>query len=191
MNIRSTIIGITISKASTMKNKASKLSLATPTERAHAPAHATHDTLIAATSQIVSAYIINRPGEALNLTALTADVYATLSNLAQSEQSASATTNNGGTSRKPIVSIEESVKADYLICLEDGKRVKMLKRHLKTAYNMSPEQYRARWNLPATYPMVAPNYAKVRSQLAKQIGLGRRGLPSVKTRMNTAAGTLR
>jgi predicted transcriptional regulator len=175
-----------------MKNKSGKLSLATSGERAGATAHATHDTLIAATSQIVSAYIVNRPGEALNLTALTADVYATLNSLSQSEQATNAASSNGSNSRKPVVSVEESVKADYLVCLEDGKRVKMLKRHLKTAYNMSPEQYRARWNLPATYPMVAPNYAKVRSQLAKQIGLGRRGaLPAVSKRMNAAAGTLR
>ena len=175
-----------------MKNKSTKLSLATSAEPQSMDAPATHDTLIAATSQIVSAYIVNRPNETFNILALTAEVYATLSNLTMSEQSAETTSNNGSNSRKPVVSIEESVKADYLVCLEDGKRVKMLKRHLKTAYNMSPEQYRARWNLPATYPMVAPNYAKVRSQLAKQIGLGRRGVPSAVTkRMNAAAGTLR
>ena len=173
-----------------MKNKASKLSLANSAERVEPTASSTHDTLIAATSQIVSAYIVNRGSDALNLNALMADVYATLSNLAQVGQR-STSQPSGGNSRKPVVSVEESVKADYLVCLEDGKRVKMLKRHLKTAYNMSPEQYRARWNLPATYPMVAPNYAKVRSQLAKQIGLGRRGLPSVKQRMNAAAGSLR
>lgn len=175
-----------------MKNKSSNLSLAANSTHASAPSQVSHDTLIAATSQIVSAYIVNRPAEGLNLTALTADVYATLSGLVQSEQNANSTSSNGSNSRKPVVSVEESVKADYLVCLEDGKRVKMLKRHLKTAYNMSPEQYRARWNLPVTYPMVAPNYAKVRSQLAKQIGLGRRsGLPAVTKRMNAAASTLR
>jgi predicted transcriptional regulator len=174
-----------------MKNKSSKLSLASNAPHTNAPVSATHDTLVAATSQIVSAYIVNRGSENLNLNALMADVYAALSSLSQSDASNYSNAPTGGTSRKPVVSIEESVKADYLVCLEDGKRVKMLKRHLKTAYNMSPEQYRARWNLPATYPMVAPNYAKVRSQLAKQIGLGRRGLPSVKQRMNAAAGVLR
>lgn len=149
----------------------------------------TAEALLLATSQIVSAYIVNRPTEALNLTALTADVYAILRSLTM-EESTTVTLSNS--KRKPVVSVEDSIKADYLVCLEDGKRVKMLKRHLKTAYNMSPEQYRARWDLPANYPMVAPNYAKVRSQLAKQIGLGRRAaLPTVKQRMNAAAGSLR
>lgn len=149
----------------------------------------TVDALLAATAQIVSAYILNRPQEEMNLTALTADVYGTLRQLAGVSEGSAHDMN--AQPKKPVVAIEESVKADYIICLEDGKRVKMLKRHLKTAYNMSPEQYRARWNLPASYPMVAPNYAKVRSQLAKQIGLGRRSLPTVKQRMNTAAAALR
>lgn len=156
------------------------------------------DALILATAQIVGSYIFNRQNEAFNLTALTADVYGTLQRLAGKTPSAERGAHSGEFARKPMVEVEESVKADYLICLEDGKRVKMLKRHLKTAYNMSPEQYRARWNLPATYPMVAPNYAKVRSNLAKQIGLGRRSaagskptLPSPKQRMNAAAAALR
>jgi predicted transcriptional regulator len=175
-----------------MKNKSSKLSLASHSAHANTTVSAMHDTLIAATSQIVSAYIVNRGSENLNLNALMADVYTALSSLSQSDASSYSNSPTGGTSRKPVVSVEESVKADYLVCLEDGKRVKMLKRHLKTAYNMSPEQYRARWNLPVNYPMVAPNYAKVRSQLAKQIGLGRRsGLAVAKARMNVAAGVLR
>ena len=74
----------------------------------------------------------------------------------------------------PAVSIEDSIQPDYLVCLEDGRRLKMLKRHLKTAYNMTPEQYRERWNLPADYPMVAPQYARKRSNLAKDFGLGTR-----------------
>lgn len=74
----------------------------------------------------------------------------------------------------PVVPVEESIQPDYIVCLEDGRRLKMLKRHLKTAYNMTPDQYRERWNLPAEYPMVAPNYAKRRSNLAKDIGLGTR-----------------
>jgi predicted transcriptional regulator len=73
---------------------------------------------------------------------------------------------------EPAVAIEDSVHPDYIVCLEDGLQLKMLKRHLKTSYNMTPEQYRERWNLPATYPMVAPNYAKRRSSIAKGIGLG-------------------
>ena len=92
---------------------------------------------------------------------------------------------------QPAVPVKKSVHPDYIICLEDGKRLKMLKRHLKTAYNMTPEQYRARWDLPATYPMVAPNYAQVRSQLAKNIGLGRRGLPAVAKRLSGERITLR
>lgn len=139
---------------------------------------ASYDVLISAASQIVSAYIVNRPNEALNLTQLTADVYHTLASLSQSNAA------NNTKHRAPSVSVEESVKADYLVCLEDGKQVKMLKRYLKSNYGMTPEQYRERWELPATYPMVAPNYAKVRSQLAKNIGLGRRGMPHVAKRMS-------
>lgn len=75
---------------------------------------------------------------------------------------------------QPAVPIKKSVTPDFIVCLEDGKKLKMLKRHLKTAYNMSPEDYRERWGLPADYPMVAPNYARQRSSLAKQIGLGTR-----------------
>jgi predicted transcriptional regulator len=173
-----------------MRKKPTKLALVGTYDRE--TTSISHDTLVAAAAQIVSAYIVNRPSESFNLTALTADVYATLRKLAEQELANQDSNNNGG-ARKPVVSVEESVKADYLVCLEDGKRVKMLKRHLKTAYNMSPEQYRARWNLPATYPMVAPNYAKVRSNLAKQIGLGRRttSLSAAKQRMNAAAVNLR
>lgn len=171
-----------------MKQSSAKLALASHAATEAHPPHATHDALVSATSQIVSAYIVNRPQESLNIHALMADVYATLNSLTQSARPTMHAAPVGG-ARKPVVSVEESVKADYLVCLEDGKRVKMLKRHLKTAYNMSPEQYRARWDLPATYPMVAPNYAKVRSQLAKQIGLGRRGLPAVTKRMNAAAAS--
>jgi predicted transcriptional regulator len=82
----------------------------------------------------------------------------------------------------PAVPVKKSVTPDYIICLEDGKKFKSLKRHLRTAYNLTPEQYRAKWNLPSDYPMVAPNYAKARSELAKTIGLGqkRRKAPSVK-----------
>ena len=164
-----------------MNSKTASLSLASSNET---PTPTSIDTLIAATSQIVSAYMVNRPTEQFNITALTADVFATLRTLAQQE-AAAATTSHGA--RKPVVSVEESVKADYLVCLEDGKRVKMLKRYLKTAYNISPEEYRARWSLPANYPMVAPNYAQVRSKLAKDIGLGRRGMPTVAKRMVAGA----
>lgn len=76
---------------------------------------------------------------------------------------------------KPAAPIRKSVTPEYIICLEDGKKLKMLKRHLRTTYNMTPEEYRAKWNLPADYPMVAPNYARQRSDFAKKIGLGRKG----------------
>ena len=80
----------------------------------------------------------------------------------------------GSTLQKPATSIRKSVTPEYLICLEDGKKLKMLKRHLRTTYEMTPEEYRAKWNLPPDYPMVSPNYAKQRSEFAKQIGLGRK-----------------
>ncbi len=83
---------------------------------------------------------------------------------------------------KPAVPIKQSVKPDYIVCLEDGKKLKMLKRHLKTAYNMTPDDYRKRWGLPSDYPMVAPNYAKQRRALAKKIGLGRKTGTKVKAR---------
>ena len=75
---------------------------------------------------------------------------------------------------KPAVARRQSVKPDYIVCLEDGKKLKMLKRHLATSYNLTPDQYRAKWGLPADYPMVAPNYAAARSKLARDLGLGRR-----------------
>ena len=77
--------------------------------------------------------------------------------------------------QKPAAPVRKSVTPDYIVCLEDGKKLKMLKRHLRTTYNMTPEEYRSKWNLPPDYPMVAPNYAKQRSEFAKKIGLGRKG----------------
>jgi predicted transcriptional regulator len=83
---------------------------------------------------------------------------------------------------KPAVSIKRSVKPEYIVCLDDGKKLKMLKRHLRTAYNMSPDEYRQKWGLPSDYPMVAPKYAAVRSELAKKIGLGRKAGSKVKAK---------
>ena len=83
---------------------------------------------------------------------------------------------------EPAVSIKQSVKPDYIVCLDDGKKLKMLKRHLRTAYDMSPDEYRQRWGLPSDYPMVAPNYSKQRSELAKNIGLGRKAGSKVKAK---------
>lgn len=141
-----------------------------------------HDVLMSATAQIVSAYIAQRGAEQLNLTSLTSDVYATLLHLSENTV---LSTKNSVMEKSSNVSVEDSVRPDYLICLEDGKRVKMLKRYLKTNYNMTPEEYRNRWNLPESYPMVAPNYAKVRSQLAKKIGLGTRGMSLAAKRMSS------
>ena len=89
---------------------------------------------------------------------------------------------------KPAVPIRKSITADFLICLEDGKKLKMLKRHLRSTYNMTPDEYRSKWSLPADYPMVAPNYAEQRSEFAKRIGLGRgAGRPPGRRAMGTAA----
>lgn len=104
-----------------------------------------------------------------DLPALMREVYAALVAIDAGEKSAAA----GGP--EPAVAISKSVMPDYLVCLEDGKKMKMLKRYLKTAYNMTPEEYRAKWRLPEDYPMVAPNYAEKRSSLAKAIGLGTDG----------------
>lgn len=124
--------------------------------------------LLALTSQIVAAHVGNNVVPVADLPKVIDQVYQALAGL-DNEQPAEAPR------PEPAVSIRASITPDYIICLEDGKKLKMLKRHLKTAYDMTPEQYRERWNLPADYPMVAPNYAKQRSALAKKIGLGTRG----------------
>ena len=123
--------------------------------------------LLKLTADIVAAHVFNNKLPANELPQLIAQVHASL-------------TDTGGASGEqqrlsPAVPVKKSVTADYIVCLEDGKKLKMLKRHLKTSYDITPEQYRERWGLPADYPMVAPNYAKKRSQLAKKIGLGKRG----------------
>jgi predicted transcriptional regulator len=120
--------------------------------------------LLEFTTEIVAAHAGNNTVAPEDLPRLIQDVYKTLSGLGGQP---------GQPDRpKPAVAVKKSVFPDYIICLEDGKKLKMLKRHLKTAYNMTPEEYRARWGLAADYPMVAPNYAKHRSTLAKKIGLG-------------------
>ena len=123
--------------------------------------------LLTLTTNIVAAHVSNNSVALQDLPQLIRDVHDTLSNV------------GGAPSREverpaPAVPIKKSVTPDYIVCLEDGKKLKMLKRHLKTAYNMSPDEYRERWGLPSNYPMVAPNYARQRSKLAKQIGLGTR-----------------
>ena len=130
------------------------------------------DDILKLATEIVAAYVSNNPIPVSEVPAMIKSVHSTLGGLGGVTQSEIQT------SQKPAVPVKRSVNPDYIICLEDGKKLKMLKRHLKTAYNMSPDQYRERWNLPADYPMVAPNYARQRSRLAKEIGLGTRGRKS-------------
>ena len=118
------------------------------------------------TADIVSAYVSNNTTPASEIPALISQVYAALTRVSSGRGDVPTEPT------KPAVPVKKSMTADYLICLEDGKRFKSLKRHLRTQYNMSPEQYRDKWKLPADYPMVAPNYAVTRSQLAKNMGLG-------------------
>lgn len=123
-----------------------------------------NEQLTTLTAQIVASYVSHNAVASSEVTSLMATIYQGLAKLGQ----VSAAKNRP----EPAVSPKKSVFPDYIICLEDGKKLKMLKRHLKTSYNLTPEQYRERWDLPLEYPMVAPNYAKQRSKLAKQIGLG-------------------
>jgi predicted transcriptional regulator len=118
------------------------------------------------TANIVSAYLSNNPTPASEIPNLINQVHSALLRVS------SGRTETAAEPAKPAVSVKKSITPDYLVCLEDGKRFKSLKRHLRTQYNMTPEQYRDKWNLPADYPMVAPNYAVARSQLAKKMGLG-------------------
>ena len=126
--------------------------------------NSTSSRILSLTAQIVSAHVSNNALQADALPGLIQSVFKTLSG------AGSETAQPGRP--QPAVPVKRSVFADYIVCLEDGKQLKMLKRHLKTAYNMTPEQYRERWELPANYPMVAPSYAAHRSSLAKKIGLG-------------------
>jgi len=118
-------------------------------------------------SDIVAAYVSNNPVAVTDLPAMIKSVHATLGGLSGVEGV------DFVTSQKPAVPVKKSITPDYLICLEDGKRLKMLKRYLRSRYGLSPDQYRTKWGLPADYPMVASNYAAQRSEFAKKIGLGR------------------
>jgi predicted transcriptional regulator len=134
------------------------------------------ETLITLTSDIVAAHVSNNDVAVADVPGLITNVYAALANLGETPVVEEA-------KPQPAVSIRNSVKPDYIVCLEDGKKLKMLKRYLRTNYDMSPEEYRARWGLAADYPMVAPNYAEKRRDLAKKIGLGRKpGVAAPKTR---------
>ncbi|MBI1403095.1 MAG: transcriptional regulator [Porphyrobacter sp.] len=125
------------------------------------------ETLITLTSDIVAAHVSNNDVAVGDLPGLITNVYAALAGLGEKAESEEP-------KPQPAVAIRNSVKPEYIVCLEDGKKLKMLKRYLRTNYNMSPEEYRARWGLPADYPMVAPAYAEKRRDLAKKIGLGRK-----------------
>src|ERR1700749_4409378 len=118
------------------------------------------------TATIVSAYVSNNPTPAAELPALIGQVHAAFWRVSPGRPKRPLEP------AKPAVSVKKSMTPDYLVCLEDGKRFKSLKRHLRSQYNMTPEQYRDKWGLPPDYPMVAPNYAVARSQLAKKMGLG-------------------
>ena len=121
------------------------------------------------TAEIVSAYVSNNTVPAGDIPGLINQVHAALSRVSGKTGDATAEP------LKPAVSLKKSVTPEYIVCLEDGKKFKSLKRHLRTQYNMTPDEYRQKWGLPPDYPMVAPNYARQRSALAKKIGLGSKG----------------
>ena len=131
------------------------------------PEQSTSDDILRMTAEVVAAYVRNNPLPTAELSSIINTVHESLAAL------------NGSAALKaepqrPAVLVRRSVQPDHIVCLEDGKKLKMLKRHLRTTYGLSPEEYRAKWGLPPDYPMVAPNYAKQRSEFAKQIGLGRK-----------------
>ena len=131
------------------------------------PEQSTSADILRMTAEVVAAYVRNNPLPTAELSSIINTVHESLSaldgNVAPKAEP-----------QRPAVSIRRSVQPDHIVCLEDGKKLKMLKRHLRTTYGLSPEEYRAKWGLPPDYPMVAPNYAKQRSEFAKQIGLGRK-----------------
>ena len=138
------------------------------------------------TANIVSAYVSNNSVQAAELPALLAAVHGALAQTGYGQQEQTQA------ELVPAVPVRKSVTPDTIICLEDGKKFKSLKRHLRTTYNLTPEQYRAKWNLPNDYPMVAPNYAKARSELAKTMGLGqqrRKGAAQVEAVAESAASS--
>ena len=127
----------------------------------------TSGDLLKLVSEIVASYVSNNPVPVSELPAMIRSVHATLGGLT------GVASYDGVTTQKPSVPIKKSITPEFLICLEDGKKLKMLKRYLRSRYGLSPDQYRSKWGLPADYPMVASNYAAQRSEFAKKIGLGR------------------
>jgi predicted transcriptional regulator len=126
------------------------------------------NALIDMTAEIVSAYVGNNEITAAELPSLIQQVYISLADVSQ------GVIVSENEPLKPAIAVKRSVSNDYIVCLEDGKKFKSLKRHLRAHYDMSPDEYRAKWGLPKDYPMVAPNYAQARSNLAKQMGLGQK-----------------
>ncbi|MER8748040.1 MucR family transcriptional regulator [Mesorhizobium sp. M1050] len=145
------------------------------------------DTLIELTADVVSAYVSNNPVPVSDLPALIGQVHAALKGTAGSVSAEEPE------ALRPAVPVKKSVTPDYIICLEDGKKFKSLKRHLSTDFGLTPDEYRAKWSLSADYPMVAPNYAATRSAMAKTMGLGRKPkepeapVPAKRTRKKVAA----
>jgi predicted transcriptional regulator len=132
--------------------------------------------LIEMTAEIVAAYVENNTISTVDLPALIQSVHRALASVSSGADAVEAAP------KEPAVPVRRSITPDFLVCLEDGRKFKSLKRHLRTKYNMSPEDYRAKWGLPKDYPMVAPNYAKARSELAKQMGLGQGGRQASRTK---------
>lgn len=132
-----------------------------------------NDPLLPMVTEIVVAYLSHNTVAMTEIPRLIAETRQALEQSGNGTVARSALAAGPQKTGEPAIAIKKSVTPDYLVCLEDGTKLKMLKRHLRTAYNMSPEQYRQKWGLPADYPMVAPNYAKKRSSLARQFGLGR------------------
>ena len=120
------------------------------------------------TAKVVAAYVGHNPIPVTDLPALISSVQAAFRGLGEDKAAPQKA------EQAPAVSIKKSVTPDYIVCLEDGKKLKMLKRHLKTVYDLTPDEYRVKWSLPPEYPMVAPNYAKARSEMATKLGLGRK-----------------
>jgi predicted transcriptional regulator len=134
----------------------------------HEAITARSDDLLKLATEIVAAYVSNNPVAVSDLPAMIKSVHATLGGLS------SGTAADMTTTQKPAVTVKKSITPEFIVCLEDGKKLKMLKRYLRSRYSLSPEEYRSKWGLPADYPMVAPNYAAARSRLAKQMGLGQK-----------------
>ena len=137
-----------------------------------------HSDMLRMTTDVVAAYVARNDIAANHIQDVINTVYSSLRNIENPQNETKSEP------QKPAVSIKKSIQPDYLICLEDGKKLKMLKRHLRTMYNMTPDEYRAKWGLPPEYPMVAENYATQRSNFAKKIGLGK--APKLEKQRRTA-----